>query len=79
MSTSASPASEEPIPGLSGATLVEAVRAHGHRNVSYVEKRADVATALLPRLEKGDLVLTLGAGDITQVGPELLELLGARR
>ena len=72
-------ASEEPIPGVTGKALVEAVRAHGHRDVTYVEKRSDVAGALLPRLERGDLVLTLGAGDITQVGPELLELLGARR
>jgi UDP-N-acetylmuramate--alanine ligase len=72
-------ASEEPIPGVSGEALVEAVRAHGHRNVSYVERRADVAAVLFPRLEKGDLVLTLGAGDITQVGPELLKLLGASR
>jgi UDP-N-acetylmuramate--alanine ligase len=72
-------ASEEPIPGVTGAALVEAVRAHGHRDVTYVEKRADVAGVLLPRLEHGDLVLTLGAGDITQVGPELLELLAHRR
>jgi len=71
-------ASEEPIPGVSGAALAEAVRAHGHRDVTYVEKRADVAGSLLPRLTKGDLVLTLGAGDITQVGPELLGLLGER-
>jgi UDP-N-acetylmuramate--alanine ligase len=69
-------ASEEPIPGVTGAALVEAVRAHGHRDVTYVEKRAEVASALLPRLQRGDLVLTLGAGDITQVGPDLLELLG---
>jgi UDP-N-acetylmuramate--alanine ligase len=60
---------------VTGAALVQAVRAHGHRDVTYVERRADVAGALLPRLEPGDLVLTLGAGDITQVGPDLLELL----
>jgi len=72
-------ASEEPIPGVSGAALADAVRTHGHRDVTYVEKRADVAAALVPRLRKGDLVLTLGAGDITQVGPELLGLLGDRR
>jgi UDP-N-acetylmuramate--alanine ligase len=40
-----------------------------------VEKRVDLARALLPRLREGDLVLTLGAGDITQVGPELVSLL----
>jgi UDP-N-acetylmuramate--alanine ligase len=55
--------------------LAEAVRRHGHKDVTYVEKRADVAAALLPRLRPGDLVLTLGAGDVTHVGPELLKLL----
>ncbi|HET9451414.1 MAG TPA: UDP-N-acetylmuramate--L-alanine ligase [Aggregicoccus sp.] len=70
-------AGEEPIPGATGESLAEAVRSHGHRDVTYVEKRGDLAQALLPRLQEGDLVITLGAGDITHVGPELLGLLGA--
>lgn len=69
-------AGEEPIEGVSGQVLAEAIRAHGHRDVTYVEKRADVASAVVPRLKSGDLVVTLGAGDITQVGPDLLGLLG---
>jgi UDP-N-acetylmuramate--alanine ligase len=68
-------ASEEPIPGISGDALAQAIRSHGHRDVTYVEKRADAAAGLLPRLREGDLVVTLGAGDVTQVGPELLQLL----
>nr|WP_281171776.1 UDP-N-acetylmuramate--L-alanine ligase [Cystobacter fuscus] len=68
-------AGEEPIPGATADALVEAIQAHGHRDVTFVEKRTDLARALLPRLREGDLVLTLGAGDITQVGPELAELL----
>ncbi len=72
-------AGEEPIPGITGAGLAEAVRAHGHRDVTYVDRRVDLPKALLPRLEPGDLVVTLGAGDITQVGPELLTLLQARK
>ncbi|MBS1150492.1 MAG: UDP-N-acetylmuramate--L-alanine ligase, partial [Myxococcaceae bacterium] len=72
-------AGEEPIPGISGAGLADAVRAHGHRDVTYVDRRVDLPAALLPRLEPGDLVVTLGAGDITQVGPELLALLQARK
>ncbi|WP_375767061.1 UDP-N-acetylmuramate--L-alanine ligase [Archangium gephyra] len=68
-------AGEERIPGATGDALAEAVRAHGHRDVTFVEKRIDLAKALLPRLREGDIVLTLGAGDITQVGPELVELL----
>ncbi len=69
-------AGEEPIPGISGKSLTELVAAHGHRDVTYVEKRTDLARALAPRLKAGDIVITLGAGDITQTGPELIGLLG---
>jgi UDP-N-acetylmuramate--alanine ligase len=72
-------AGEEPIPGITGASLADAVRAHGHRDVTYVDRRVDLPQALLPRLEEGDLVVTLGAGDITHVGPDLLALLQARK
>jgi UDP-N-acetylmuramate--alanine ligase len=70
-------AGEDPIPGVSGKSLADAVVAHGHRDVSFVEKRADLASAIAARIKEGDIVLTLGAGDITQVGPDLLSLLGA--
>jgi UDP-N-acetylmuramate--alanine ligase len=68
-------AGEEPIDGVSSARLVEAIAAHGHKDVSLVSSKNDLATALHSRVRPGDLVLTLGAGDITQVGPELLALL----
>ncbi|MBJ6759195.1 UDP-N-acetylmuramate--L-alanine ligase [Myxococcaceae bacterium JPH2] len=75
--TSVYAAGEERIPGATGDALADAIRAHGHRDVTFVEKRTDLARALQERLRPGDLVLTLGAGDITQVGPELLTLLNA--
>ncbi|MBK9516415.1 MAG: UDP-N-acetylmuramate--L-alanine ligase [Anaeromyxobacter sp.] len=68
-------AGEEPLPGVSAAGLVEAVRACGHRDATFVP-RAGLAAAARARLQPGDLVLTLGAGDVTHVGPELLGLLG---
>jgi UDP-N-acetylmuramate--alanine ligase len=68
-------ASEDPIPGVNGRALAEAIEAHGHRDVTFVDRRADLPSVMLPRLKSGDIVLTLGAGDITQVGPELLQLL----
>jgi UDP-N-acetylmuramate--alanine ligase len=67
-------AGEDPIPGATAASLADAVRACGHRDVTLVP-RAELARAAKERLRPGDLVLTLGAGDITAVGPELLELL----
>jgi UDP-N-acetylmuramate--alanine ligase len=73
--TSVYAAGEDPIPGATSDALVEAIRAHGHRDVTYVEKRADLAAAVAPRLREGDIVITLGAGDITNVGPDLLNLL----
>lgn len=69
-------AGEEPIPGVSAAALVDAIASHGHRDVTLVERRADIAAVLAPRLREGDIVITLGAGDITQTGPEILQLLG---
>jgi len=69
------PAGEEPIPGATGAALAEAVRACGHRDVTLVPERSRLAAAARERVRPGDIVLTLGAGDITHVGPELLALL----
>jgi UDP-N-acetylmuramate--alanine ligase len=74
--TSIYAAGEDAIPGVTGKALADAIAAYGHRDVNWVEKRSDLARSMLPRLKEGDLVLTLGAGDITQVGPELLSLLG---
>lgn len=72
-------AGEEPLEGVSAERLAEGVRAFGHRDVTHVERRADLVEALLPRLKSGDIVLTLGAGDITATGPELLAALGSAR
>ena len=69
------PAGEEPIPGISGARLHEAVRACGHRDATFVAERSELAARLRERVREGDLVITLGAGDITHAAEELLELL----
>jgi UDP-N-acetylmuramate--alanine ligase len=70
-------AGEDPIPGVTGKSLADAVVAHGHKDVTFIERRADLAGALAQRVKEGDIVLTLGAGDITNVGPDLLAQLGA--
>jgi UDP-N-acetylmuramate--alanine ligase len=71
-------AGEAPIPGVDAADLAEAIRAHGHRHVTYVgHDRAAVLDRLVEVVRPGDLVLTLGAGDVGQLGPELLRQLEA--
>jgi UDP-N-acetylmuramate--alanine ligase len=70
-------AGEEPIPGVDGEGLAAAIRAHGHRDVTFVAERARLATAARERVREGDLVITLGAGDVTAVGPELLGMLAS--
>ena len=71
------PAGEAPIPGVDAQRLAEGIRAHGHRQVTYLGgDRRRVIEYLCEITRPGDLVLTLGAGDIGQLGPELLGSLG---
>ena len=68
-------AGETPIPGVSGRQLAESVRATGHPSVTWAERRDGLAELVVPTLQPGDLVITLGAGDIWKAGVELLERL----
>jgi UDP-N-acetylmuramate--alanine ligase len=68
-------AGEDKIPGVEAAPLAEAIRAHGHRDVRHVAELDDVARRLPPELEPGDLVITLGAGSVSALGPRLLAAL----
>ncbi len=67
-------ASEAPIPGLSGKTLVDALMAHGQRDVHSCPKVEDLPLKLHEFCREGDLLLTFGAGSITQVGNRFLEI-----
>ena len=58
------PASESPIPGISGRTIADAIARHGHRGVSYQPRLERVHCDIGNRLASGDLVLSLGAGNI---------------
>jgi UDP-N-acetylmuramate--alanine ligase len=66
-------AGEMPIPGVSGKTVLESVLdADGRRQVAYLPHRADVAPFIAERVREGDLVMTMGAGDVTTMGPEIV-------
>ena len=68
-------ASERPIPGVSSEVLAAAIRAHGHRNVTDWDDSEACLDHLAQVLAPGDLLLTLGAGDVYRVGEMLLERL----
>ncbi|OFV95079.1 MAG: UDP-N-acetylmuramate--L-alanine ligase [Acidobacteria bacterium RIFCSPLOWO2_02_FULL_61_28] len=72
------PAGEPPIEGISSATLVERMRAGARGTVEYQSRVEDVLQKLLGQVQPGDLVLTLGAGNVWQVGERFLELLRER-
>ena len=73
------PAGETPIPGISGKTVAgEVVRGGNVDKVSYVANRRALIEALVDELEPGDLVITQGAGDVTLMGPALLQALSER-
>lgn len=69
------PAREQPIPGVTGELVAEAVRAHGGR-VTYVPSLDDALDELAGTARCGDLVLTIGAGSVTGLGPRLAARLG---
>jgi UDP-N-acetylmuramate--alanine ligase len=70
------PAREQPIAGVTAALVRDALGAAG-REPAWLGRRDALAAALADTVRAGDVVLTLGAGDITRTGPELLQRLGA--
>ena len=67
------PAGEAPLPGVHARGLAEGIAAHGHREVHYMDgDRQGILDFLCEDTRPGDLVLTLGAGDVGQLGAELL-------
>lgn len=66
-------AGEEPLEGISGAVLAEAVKQEGKVPVTYIPALDDIKKYLLDRTEDGDLIMTVGAGDVFKVGEALVE------
>jgi UDP-N-acetylmuramate--alanine ligase len=69
-------ASEPPIEGVTAEALVERIRSCGHRSVAYAGTIDRGVEAIVAAAEKGDLVLTLGAGNVWQAGDRILARLG---
>jgi len=73
-----SPAGEQRIEGVNSRRLVELIAQNSNPNVSYVPTKEEVRDLLAERLAPGDLVLTMGAGDIWKTAVELSKLLKDR-
>jgi UDP-N-acetylmuramate--alanine ligase len=68
-------AGERPIPGVSGTLIWEGMQTLGHPQALFMPHKEQLASAVLHHIRAGDVVLTLGAGDVWKVGEQLLKAL----
>lgn len=69
------PAREEPIQGITGELIVDDARAFGHKEAHYVQDKKQLPEFLMKIKKTGDIVVTLGAGDITKYGEDFIKKL----
>jgi UDP-N-acetylmuramate--alanine ligase len=69
------PAGEDPIAGASAEALYQAIKRKGHLEVEFIPDKNDIVAQVAGKLGEGDMVLTLGAGDIYKIGEALVEAL----
>jgi UDP-N-acetylmuramate--alanine ligase len=67
------PSREKPIPGVTGELIARAAREAGHRSLIYLAEKTRVVGELEKILRPGDLLLTLGAGDVVRFGEDYLK------
>jgi len=70
------PAGEDRIEGIDSVMLSEAIKNHGHKDVRHFNKVPDAVAYIIGIVKAGDIVLTLGAGDVWKAGETLLGELG---
>ena len=73
------PAGEKPIKGVSAQAVMDGIKKQGQRHVYYVPSVDELPEEILPMLAEGDVVLTLGAGNILHAGEALLNKLGDKQ
>ncbi len=71
------PAREKPIEGITGEMITETAKKFGHKNVHYVPDKSKVPDLLKSIYQNGDIIITLGAGDIWKFGKQFIEYLKA--
>lgn len=70
------PARELPIEGITGELIAETTKKFGHRNVYYLKDKNDVPSLLNEIKKDGDIIITMGAGDIWKYGEQFISMLG---
>lgn len=73
------PAREEPIDGVTGKLIANAAHSFGHKNVIYVENKNDIPQTLNEIKKDGDIIITMGAGDIWKFGEKFIEVLNKNK
>ncbi len=68
-------ASEEAIEGVTAKSLLEAIRSYGHRSAQYVSSLDEGVEAIAKAAQPGDLIITLGAGNVSLAAEKILERL----
>jgi UDP-N-acetylmuramate--alanine ligase len=71
-------ASEKPIDGITGETLAQRIRERTTKNSRYVRSPAEAVEGATAVVHAGDMILTLGAGSVSQLGPMILDRLRER-
>lgn len=71
-------ASEEPIEGVTGGMLAERIRMSGHKQVLYIPSKTEVMEKIVQMAQPGDMIVTLGAGDIVKLSDALAALWGGQ-
>ncbi len=69
------PAGEDPIPEVKVEDLYDGIKGYGHKDVTLVPEKEKIVEAVFPRLRPGDMVFTLGAGDVWKAGEKLVQKL----
>jgi UDP-N-acetylmuramate--alanine ligase len=71
-------ASEKPIDGINGEAMAQTIREKSGQNAAYVSSFLDAASSAVAVAQDGDMILTLGAGSVSQLGPMIVEELKER-
>ena len=69
------PAREEPIEGISGKLIADVAKKFGHKNVIYIQDKNEIPNKLMELKRDGDIIVTMGAGDIWRYGEKFVDQL----